>query len=195
MNIFYLHRNPKECAEYHCDKHAVKMIIEYAQLMSTAHRILDGIEYIDKSSGRRIKRWKLDDDREEIVYRASHINHPSAIWVRQNNLHYDWLYNMWTELLNEYSRRYQKIHKTGNLTKALSITPKNIPNNLPWQDPPPAMPEECKVKGNSIESYRNYYVMKKYTFARWNYTQVPDWYSDMILSEVANESQKLGLYD
>ena len=29
----------------HCDKHVVKMIIEYAQLMSTAHRVLDGDPY------------------------------------------------------------------------------------------------------------------------------------------------------
>jgi hypothetical protein len=32
MNIFYLDEDPKICAQYHCDKHVVKMIIEYAQL-------------------------------------------------------------------------------------------------------------------------------------------------------------------
>ena len=53
MNIFYLDRHPKICAEYHCDKHTVKMIIEYAQLMSTAHRVLDGEEYYDKTSNGR----------------------------------------------------------------------------------------------------------------------------------------------
>ena len=45
MNIFYLHKDPEISAKMHCDKHVVKMIIEYAQLMSTAHRILDGDEY------------------------------------------------------------------------------------------------------------------------------------------------------
>ena len=44
MNIFYLHKDPDICAEYHCDKHVLKMIIEYAQLLSTAHRMLDGEE-------------------------------------------------------------------------------------------------------------------------------------------------------
>ena len=44
MNIFYLHKDPEISAKMHCDKHVVKMIIEYAQLMSTAHRILDGDE-------------------------------------------------------------------------------------------------------------------------------------------------------
>ena len=36
------------------------MIIEYAQLMSTAHRVLDGEMYMDKTAnGRNIKRWRL----------------------------------------------------------------------------------------------------------------------------------------
>ena len=48
MNIFYLHKDPEISAKMHCDKHVVKMIIEYAQLMSTAHRILDGDEYEGK---------------------------------------------------------------------------------------------------------------------------------------------------
>ena len=56
MNIFYLDPDPKVCAEMHNNKHTVKMIIEYAQLMSTAHRVLDGTEYYDKTAnGRKIK--------------------------------------------------------------------------------------------------------------------------------------------
>ena len=58
MNIFYLHKDPKTCAEMHIDKHCVKMIIEYAQLMSTAHRMLDGLEYEGRTkTGRRVKRY------------------------------------------------------------------------------------------------------------------------------------------
>ena len=54
MNIFYLHENPKICAEMHLDKHASKMCIEYAQLLSTAHRVLDGTEYYGKTkTGRK----------------------------------------------------------------------------------------------------------------------------------------------
>ena len=40
MNIFYLHEDPIQNAKWHIDKHIVKMPIEYAQLMSTAHRML-----------------------------------------------------------------------------------------------------------------------------------------------------------
>ncbi len=42
MNIFYLDHDVYKCAEMHNDKHTVKMILEYAQLLSTAHRFLDG---------------------------------------------------------------------------------------------------------------------------------------------------------
>ena len=67
----------------HCDKHVVKMIIEYAQLMSTAHRILDGKEYIDKTAnGRNIKRWRMENERlNSGLMKASHINHPSNVWL------------------------------------------------------------------------------------------------------------------
>ena len=46
VNIFYLHEDPVQNAKWHIDKHIVKMPIEYAQLMSTAHRMLDGHMYI-----------------------------------------------------------------------------------------------------------------------------------------------------
>ena len=55
MNIFYLHNDPKVCAELHVDKHVVKMIVEYAQLLSTAKRMTDGIKYEAKSRFHAIK--------------------------------------------------------------------------------------------------------------------------------------------
>ena len=84
MNIFYLHEIPSISVKHHCDKHVVKMVIEYAQLLSTAHRMLDGTQWTDASSGRRIKRWRLEDsEMDGVLYNASNINHPSEIWVRK----------------------------------------------------------------------------------------------------------------
>jgi hypothetical protein len=84
MNIFYLDNDPQVCAEMHNDKHCVKMILEYCQLLSTAHRIIDGTETMAKSkTGRNVKRWVLDDERESLLYSATHINHPSAVWCRE----------------------------------------------------------------------------------------------------------------
>lgn len=56
MNIFYLDKDPRIAASYHCDKHVVKMVSETAQLLSTTHRLLDGTMYIDDSSGRKVKK-------------------------------------------------------------------------------------------------------------------------------------------
>ena len=82
MNIFFLDEDMQKCAEYHCDKHVVKMIVEYAQLMSTAHRVIDGKEYEGRTRlNRRIKRWlHPNKELEQILYKASHIKHPSGIW-------------------------------------------------------------------------------------------------------------------
>ena len=90
MNIFYLDQNPRICAEMHLDKHVVKMILEYAQLLSTAHRVLDGEEYFDMTiNGRKIKRWRMSNSyMENGLMKASHINHPSNIWLRQSKQNY-----------------------------------------------------------------------------------------------------------
>ena len=103
MNIFYLSAYPDQCAEMHNNSHCSKMIIEYAQLMSTAHRVLDGIEYYGRTkNNRKIKRWKLNSELECILYKASHINHPSGIWVRQSEKNYLWLYELQLELNKEF---------------------------------------------------------------------------------------------
>ena len=195
MNIFFLDKNPELCAQYHCDKHVVKMIIEYAQLLSTAHRILDGKEYIDSSSGRKIKRWALSDHSDQMMYKASHINHPSNVWVREDASHYTWLLSMWKLLLKEYTYRYGKKHKTSELEFVLSRLPRNIPiQHLSIKEPPLAMPEECKTY-DAVSSYRQYYIMKKNAFAKWTNREIPKWYSHGILDSLVYESQIMGLYD
>lgn len=179
MNIFYLHPAPKICAQYHNDKHVVKMVIEYAQLMSTAHRVIDGVEYYDLTkNGRKIKRWKLDDDRENALMKASHINHPSAVWTRAGKENYMWLYAMWYYLLKEYTHRYQKIHACSRLIYSLSFAPKKI-SLSEFTEPTPAMPDEVKVFGDSLVSYRNYYIHNKKHLASWKIRGAPNWYKTL----------------
>ena len=85
MNIFYLDSRPDTAAEMHCDKHCVKMILEYAQLLSTAHRVLDG------------------DDAHPDLYKIAHKNHPSTRWTRSSEDHYVWLYELFRNLSIEFS--------------------------------------------------------------------------------------------
>ena len=176
MNIFFLDRNPEICAQMHCDKHVVKMIIEYAQLMSTAHRMLDGKETKEKVNGRMLKRWNVDGPKNDVLYKASHVNHPSAVWARKSVSNYLWLYNMWAHLLREYTFRYGRKHETEKLLFVLSQHPNNI-SVSGWSDPPPAMPDDCKIPNDSLVSYRNYYLLKKAHFAKWTKRNIPAWYS------------------
>ena len=180
MNVFYLDEDPKVCAQMHCDKHVVKMIIEYAQLMSTAHRMLDGKEYYGKTkNGRKIKRWEHPTPSlENILYKASHINHPSTIWTRANYKNYHWLYTMWMHLCNEYTIRYGKVHECDRkLSHILCMLPQNIPDGE-FTQPTQAMPDQYKTK-NSIEAYRKYYIGDKKRFATWKLREVPEWYGQV----------------
>lgn len=177
MNIFYLSESPKEAAEMHCDKHVVKMIVETAQLLSTAHRILDGklVQGLT-ASGRKAKRWVIDDCREERLYKATHANHPSAVWCRQTVDQYNFTHDLLNHLCAEYTHRYGKEHKVehSGLLFDLSLTPHNLVTKG-WKDPPPAMPDYCKV-GSSVNSYRAYYINEKKKFARWTKRPVPTWF-------------------
>jgi len=179
MNIFYLDHDVTKCAEMHNDKHVVKMILEYAQLLSTAHRVLDGTEsMILSSNGRRKKSWSLPDFRESVLYSATHINHPSAVWCRQSDLNYDWLFNMFQALMTEYTYRYGKVHATSRLEQYLAQVPTNIPQTG-FTQPTPAMPDEVKVPGDSIKSYRNYYINNKPHLASWKKRNKPEWYANV----------------
>jgi len=175
MNVFYIHKDPVIAAKQHCDKHCTKMIVEYAQLMCTAHRLLDGEEYFDKNKrGHKLRRWRLPDDREQRLYLASHYGHPSNVWVRTSTQHYDWLYKCFDALCAEFTLRYGKFHKTDlDLREYLERKPDNLQDNG-FVDPPKAMPDQYKLT-KTIPSYRNFYATEKRRFATWK-TKKPDWY-------------------
>ena len=86
---------------------------------------------------------------------------------------------MWKHLLDEYTYRYGKIHACARLYTVLSAIPKNIKVGF-FTDPTPAMPDECKIAGNSLASYHKYYLEKKNHFAKWTKRQPPIWYIDAV---------------
>ena len=150
------------------------MILEYAQLLSTAHRLLDGTQSVGLSkTGRKQTRYALSDERDPVLYNATHINHPSAKWARNSLANYQWLFKLWIELMREYHHRYGKIHASMRLAKHLRFPPTNIPLgefSPPWR----AMPDEYKVY-DTMESYRNYYRGAKSNMFSWKKRPTPDW--------------------
>ena len=149
MNIFYLDKEPKLCAQYHVDKHVVKMILETAQLLSTTHWVLGG----------------------EGPYKQTHKNHPSAIWARSNKSNYTWLCELGMELCKEYTHRYGKTHKTQQHIEWLSTNIPNIPDGK-FTQPTLAMPEQYK-SDDHVNSYRLYYNKDKSHLHSWKKRDVP----------------------
>ena len=150
MNIFYLDKCPDKAARLQYNKHVVKMILESAQMLCTAHHC-----YGDK------------DQVENVPYKQAHLNHPSTIWTRRSKSTYMWLYNHMIALGDEYTKRYGKTHLT--ITKCkdfLAIPPRHIQGDDWWQ-PPQAMPDEYKTEC-SIQAYWNYYIGEKHVVVNHN---------------------------
>ena len=163
MNIFYLHRDPIIAARFQCDKHVVKMILESAQMLSTAHRVCDGDTWADLVG----------------LYKTVHKNHPSTLWARANAMNYMWLYQHMTGLMNEYTYRYEKTHATERLLKPLNRLPVTLTEThdkvKTFTPPPQCVPEECK-REDTVEAYREYYIKEKSHFAKWKKREVPEWF-------------------
>ena len=150
MNIFYLHKDPREAAKLQYNKHVVKMILESAQMLCTAHHC-----YGNK------------DQVENVPYKQAHLNHPSTIWTRRSKSTYMWLYNHMIALGDEYTKRYGKTHLS--ITKCkdfLAIPPRHIQGD-DWCQPPQAMPDEYKDPC-SIQAYWNYYIGEKHIVVNHN---------------------------
>ena len=86
MNIFILDKDPVMAAQLQCDKHVVKMIVESAQMLSTAHRMLDGkvIKKPSKSGKTMVKYYDLyegADDLEAEMLFYSAVHHLSLIHI------------------------------------------------------------------------------------------------------------------
>jgi hypothetical protein len=178
MNIFQFSTNPTECAQWHCDKHILSQLKESCQILSTAHRFLDGHEVITIVNNRRKKEYKLDDvAKDELLYKATHINHGSTAWARKSPSNYLWLHSLAVELCKEYTHRYNKIHKCewSGLVKALAELPKNIVVGE-LTTVTPVMPEQYIVVGDSVSSYRNYFNGSKQHLAAWKNRDVPEWF-------------------
>lgn len=156
MNIFYVHTDPIIAAQSLCDKHVVKMILESAQILCTAHHELG-------SMGPFL-----------IPYKATHKNHPSNKWIRQCSDHYIWLYEHYLALCNEYTHRYGKIHKSEHHKYNLIYMPcyqKDLEKFIP---PPQCMPDEYKCD-NTVLAYRKYYKYGKAHILKYTKREAPEW--------------------
>jgi hypothetical protein len=151
MNVFYTNDCPVEAALDHNKRHQVKMILEYAQLLSTAHFEIDGAT---------------------TQYKATHKNHPSAIWCRESVHHYNWVLTCALELCKLYTESTGKVHATQSVLEALSAPPKGIARGE-FKRPPVAAPDEFKaiaIWHSTQVAYQKYLVSK---FKEWQQRDKP----------------------
>ena len=186
MNIFILDKDPKQAAVQQCDKHIVKMVLESAQMLSTAHRLLDGTltRRPSKSGKTMSKYYALSNDfMERNLYKAVHFNHPCTVWTMESLHNYHWHYNHFTALAEEYEYRYNKEHKSWSLLSIpLSLAPANIPTvpQTPFKLAMGSNPE-CMDPEDPVGSYRKFYKTKQARFSMdWTNRSVPNWFQQAI---------------
>ena len=181
MNIFVLDRDPEKAAEYHCDKHVCKMIIEAGQMLCTAHWMswlwFLGKERSDFRLMRDVKLYLSENvpKNKQPPWSMTHVNHPCSIWTRLTQENYQWHLMLMNFLLAEYTTRYKKIHKAEKVFTWLS---QNLPLSFPHQGLSPfaiCMKDEYKISSDPVACYKEYYIKDKVRFAKWK-TSVPGWW-------------------
>lgn len=155
MNYFYVDEDAITAARMLCDKHVVKMILETAQMLSTAHRL-------------------TESPQADFVYKPTHSNHPSTKWLRSSQIAYKHGLQHLCALFDEYRHRYNKTHATERLLPYLSQVPEALPD-LPFVDPPQCMYDECRGS-DTVEAYRSYYRVRRNEIdMRWTKREAPAW--------------------
>ena len=155
MNIFILDYDIEKCAQYHCDKHVSKMILEHAQLICSVYH-LTGIS-------------------EVSPYKLTHKNHPCAIWARASLDNFAYLYNLTEALQDEYCYRYGKVHKSWLAIKDLPVP--DLPSNGLTPFARAIADERIKSIPDAVEAYREYYRVHKRDIVTWKFRGEPDWWA------------------
>jgi hypothetical protein len=152
MNIFVLDRNIKKCAQYHCDQHVSKMILESAQIMCTA----------------------LNKMGFKTPYKSTHNKHPCVLWVEESYSNFVWLAQLAIELNAEFKYRYEKDKDHASIHVIREIEHLTFSNNG-LTEFAQAVPEKFKFRGNAVRAYRSFYRGEKAKFARWTKRPIPWW--------------------
>lgn len=151
MNIFALTHDVIQCAEWHVDRHVVKMPLETSQMLCTnLHKI--GVS---------------------APYLPVHQKHPCTLWAGINQSNFAWLCDLGLALCMEYTYRYKKVHKSEDVIKLCIDHIGKLPEGemTPFAQ---AMPDEFKHY-DSIQAYRNYYTIGKSHLHVWTGREMPDW--------------------
>jgi hypothetical protein len=163
MNIFVLDLDPQKAAQYHCDKHVVKMILETAQILSTVI-------------------WKnYPDELLTELYRPTHKNHPCTLWAEKSYANMLWLYDLGKFLGEEFSYRYDKEHASMRVIKVAGLMKSLITYTEKGLTPfAQAMPNQYQ-ESDVVKAYRRYYKYEKTQLLTYTKRGLPQWLKDESL--------------
>ena len=159
MNIFFIDKCPVMSAIQLCDKHVVKMVLETAQMCSTAMHYWDQAKYMDH------------------VYKSAYVNHPMTVWVRDNIHNFAWAVIHGLAIGREYKYRYGKDHKSTAILENISqyMFHDNFDEDYTLHtEPPQCMPDMYK-RLDYVEAYRAYYIDAKSHILTWTKRKRPEW--------------------
>lgn len=173
MNIFVLDTDPKAAAKMHCDIHCSKMILESAQMLSTAAHIASGkLRVFEKPNG---KKGHCASGALSCIYRPDirHLHHKCTEWVYESRDNFDWTVELATALHAE------KLYRTGRGHASIDIVRKCIQyrKGLPSSGLTPfalAMPDELQSR-SATRSYRRYYIEGKAHLLEYTRREPPAW--------------------
>lgn len=179
MNIFVLDLDPTKCAEYHCNKHLVKMITEHNQILGSIAYTARGISAKKAITPEFVNEHfqgfpRLTEDGKPHPYGIGYKNHPCTSWTAASYDNYVWLCKLNHEMCKEYTRRYGRTHAGEAINNWYFENAPSLPSNgmTPFAQ---AMPEECK-NPDPVIAYRDYYIKYKAKFAKWFNNQTPEWW-------------------
>lgn len=144
MNIFVTNTDPEIAAYEMCDIHNRKMICESAQMLSTAHHM-------------------LDSEPNDSLYKPTHKNHPCSIWVRQSKQNYMWLYSHYKTLCELFYEYRGKVHLTDKKLSHILCEPPQGISDVGLTQFAQAMPDEYK-NACTAKAYQVYLNEK---FRQW----------------------------
>lgn len=161
MNIFVLDLDPVMAARYHCDQHLGKMLLEGAQMMSTACQLI---------LGRRLGE----------LYEIAYPRHPCTQWVMESPDNRRWLMILLRELQKEREFRFDSpVHRSLKVAKSAyaQIHTHGRLGRTPFAQAMPVIYQHT----DAVRAYRRYYVGEKMSIqggAKWTRRDAPDWLTE-----------------
>jgi hypothetical protein len=162
VNIFFLDDDPARAAEYSCDSHACKMVLESAQIMSTVHWIAD-CSTAEALYGRC------------TVYAPTHPSHPSVRWAARSLSNWRWLREHCLALSAERLWRFPG-YNHHNSTAVAYRMPEPAIADLGLTEFAVGFKSELEYPGDVVQAYRRYYALEKRHLASWTRRGAPAWW-------------------